>query len=158
MCFGIPEVDQGQLYGRFPSLIATEELWAFWDKNRTALHGFLFDLPAGRTTLKRMRSRLGFHFHRDQWDFWRDRAEELKSLSAREFAAKYEVDLNLVMEWRLRVVGKTARKPGWWRAPRVMKTLLSDSTLSEAGKKLRISISQTKRLRDRAKAESTARP
>ncbi len=154
LLFGVPEVDQGVLYGLNASLIATEELWHFWDANRTELHGFLFDLPAGRTTLKRMRSRLGFHFHHDQWDFWIDRAEELHSLPAQEFAEKHGVTIERVFEWRRRIVGKVARETGWWRTPRVLKILLSDLSLSQAGKKLRISISQTHRLRERAKAEA----
>ena len=37
-------------------LIATQALQDFWIANRTRGHGFLFVLPAGRTTRKRLRS------------------------------------------------------------------------------------------------------
>ncbi|MBL8236397.1 MAG: hypothetical protein JNM66_03200 [Bryobacterales bacterium] len=154
LLFGIPEVDQGVLYGLNFSLIATQELWDFWDANRTELHGFVFDLSAGRTTLKRMRSRLGFHFRHDHWDFWMDRADELNSLPTYVFAEKYGVTEQRVREWRYRVLGQTARDIGWWRKPRVLKILLSELSLSQAGKKLGISISQAHRLRKRAIAEA----
>jgi DNA-directed RNA polymerase specialized sigma subunit len=59
----------------------------------------------------------------------------------------------VAFERRLKMVGKRAREIGWWRKPRVRKILLSDVTLSEAGRKLGISTSQSKRLRDRAKQD-----
>lgn len=150
LLYGVREDDHP---GGRHHLIATDELYRFWDANRTKSHGFLFDLPGGRTTLKRMRKRLGFHFHNDSWNFWLDRTAELEALSAREFAAKYEVSFDMVSEWRLKVLGRTAREPNWWRKKKVLKVLLSGITLREVGMKLDISISQAKRLRDRLKQE-----
>lgn len=136
-----------------PRLIATQALWDFWDANCTKMHGFLFDLPAGRTTLKRMRKKLGFNWHDDTDDFWQERIEDLASLPVREFAAKHAVAADVVSDRRRQLVGKRARDIGWWRKPKHLKILLSDRTLSQAGRKLGIGISQTKRLRDRAKQE-----
>jgi len=130
-------------------LIATKPLVAFWQANQTT-RGEIFDLPAGRTTLKRMRRRLGFHYYDDLSEFWWERAEDLQTLSAREFALRHKVDLPVVFETRRKLLGKVARDPDWWRKPRPLKILRSKITLREMGEKLNISISQAKRLRDRA--------
>src|ERR1022692_1313838 len=58
---GEPEPRLGSYRGGLPRLIATQPLIDFWEANRTKRDGVLFDLPAGRTTLKRVRRHLGFH-------------------------------------------------------------------------------------------------
>jgi hypothetical protein len=151
--FGTPANDHGAFRGGMPRLIATRSLRTFWEVNRTKGHGFLFDLPAGRTTLKRIRKRLGFNYNDDVTEFWTERIEDLESLPVREFAEMHGVVKKVAFERRLKMVGKRAREIGWWRKPRVRKILLSDVTLSEAGRKLGISTSQSKRLRDRAKQD-----
>jgi hypothetical protein len=151
--FGIPANNHGAYHGGLPRLIVTKALRDFWQANRTKGHGFLFDLPAGRTTLKRARKRLGFHYLDDLTEFWTDRIEDLESLPAREFAAKHGVELDVAFDRRLRMVGKRARAIGWWRKPKIRKILLSGLSLSQVGLKLDISISQAKRLRDQAKQE-----
>ena len=93
LCFGIPAEDHGAYKGGTMRLIATQALQDFRIANRTRGHGFLFDLPAGRTTRKRLRRRLGFNFRDDTADFWQDRMADLDSLAAREFAAKFDVDV-----------------------------------------------------------------
>jgi len=152
--FGTPANDHGAYRGGPPRQIATNALRKFWQVNRTKGHGFLYDLPAGRTTLKRVRKRLGFHYLDDLTEFWTDRIEDLGSLPAREFAEKHGVEVDVAFERRLTMVGKRAREIGWWRKPKIRKILLSGLTLSQVGRKLGISISQSKRLRDRAKQES----
>ena len=151
--FGHPANDHGAYWGGLPPLIATEALRDFWDANRTVGHGFLFDLPAGRTTLKRVRRRLGFNFLNDATDFWTGRIEDLASLPTREFAIRHGVDVHVTREWRLKIVGKRAREFGWWRTPSICEILLSRLTLSQVGRKLGIGTSHAKRLRDRAKQE-----
>jgi len=153
LCFGSPASDHGVFSSGPPRLIATKPLWDFWDANRTKSHGFLFDLPAGRTTLKRLRRRLGFNYHDDTWDFWTNRIEDLASLRPSEFAAKHEVARDAASDWRMKMVGRRARKTGWWRKAKVRKVLLSGLTLIETGRKLGISISHASRLRDRARLE-----
>jgi len=151
--FGTPANNHGAYRGGLPRLIATKPLHDFWEVNRACGHGFFFDLPAGRTTLKRVRKRLGFHYIHDRTEFWTDRFEDLSSLSAREFAVKHGVHVDEVLDWRLRIVGKRARPLDWWRKPKVRKILLSELTLIKIGRKLDISTSHAKRLRDRAQQE-----
>jgi hypothetical protein len=152
--FGRPSNDHGAAcYGGMPSLIATEALRDFWHVNRTVGHGFIYDLPAGRSTLKRVRKRLGFHFLDDVKEFWMDHIEELGALRPGEFAARYGVDVFVALAWRLKLLGQRARPIGWWRTPDTLEILLSRMTLIKAGRKLGIGITHTKRLRDRAKQE-----
>ena len=91
----------------------------------------IFDLPAGRTTLKQVRRRLGFNVLKDKLKFWKERIHDLKTLSAREFAARHNVNVQVVFDTRTKVVGRRARPLGWWRKPRTLKLLLSDIALRE---------------------------
>jgi hypothetical protein len=134
-------------------LIPTPELHHFWDMNRAKPNGLIYDLPAGRTTLKRARKKLGFNFPEEVTEFWTNRVDDLQSLSAHEFVEKHGVTHCAATGRRHAIFGNRTRPAGWWRKPRYIEILLSDLTLDQAGKKLGISISQTHRLRRRAKAE-----
>jgi hypothetical protein len=151
LLFGSPDHHLGSYRGGLPRLIATQSLVDFWDANRTRRDGVLFDLPAGRTTLKRARRRLGFHSLDDLSEFWREHIEDLEALSAREFAVRHNVDIDVVFDTRTKLLGRRARQVGWWRKPRPLKILRSNIPLREMGEKLGISITQAKRLRDRAR-------
>ena len=153
LLFGSPTPRLGSYRGGFPRLIATQPLVDFWETNRAKHGGILFDLPAGRTTLKRVRHRLGFNYLDDLSDFWQERIEDLETLSAREFATRHKVDVHVASETRFKLLGRRARKLGWWRKARPLKILRSNITLREKGEKLNISISQAKRLSDRAGQE-----
>jgi hypothetical protein len=153
LCFGTPARDHGSFGGGLPRLIATKPLWDFWDANRTQGNGILFDLPAGRTTLKRVRARVGFNFVDDRREFWMDRIKDLDSLTGREFAARHGVGAKVAADWRAMIVGRRTRPTGWWRKAKVRRILLAGLTLIETGRKLGIGISHAKRLRDRAKLE-----
>src|ERR1035438_59695 len=83
LLFGSPEPRLGSYRGGLPRLIATQPLIDFWEANRTKRDGVLFDLPAGRTTLKRVRRRFGFNNLDDIAEFWMERIEDLDELSAR---------------------------------------------------------------------------
>ena len=63
------------------------------------------DLPAGRTTLKRLRRRLGFHYFEDKSEFWWDRIGDLETYSAREFAKLHDVDVQVVFDTRTKLLG-----------------------------------------------------
>jgi hypothetical protein len=152
--FGTPENNHGAYRGGLPRLIATQALRDFWEANRIKGHGFLFDLPAGATTLKRLRRRLGFNFRDDTTEFWTARKEDLDSLRTCEFAARHGVNTEVAFDWRRKIIGIRARPIGWWRKPKFRKVLLADLTLIEVGRKLGIGISHAKRLRDRARLES----
>jgi hypothetical protein len=154
LCFGTAANDHGAFRGGPPRLIATEALRDFWEANSIKGHGFLYDLPAGRTTLKRVRKRLGFNQREDTRDFFADHAEDLESLSVREFAARHGIAREVACDWRRRIVGRRTRPGGWWRKAKFLKILRADLTLIEMGRRLGIGISHAKRVRDRARLEA----
>lgn len=153
LLFGSPDSRLGSYKGGLPRLIATKPLLDFWKANRAKRGGVVFDLPAGRTTLKRVRRRLGFNYLDELSEFWDERIEDLEALSAREFAMRHKVDIQVVFETRRKLLGNVARNPGWWRKPRPLKILRSKITLREVGERLGISTSHAKRLRDRARLQ-----
>jgi hypothetical protein len=130
-------------------LLATQPLVDFWEANRLNHDGMVFDLPAGRTTLKRLRRRLGFNYFGALSEFWQERIEDLKTLSAREFAKRHDVNLEVVFDTRRKLLGIRARPLDWWKKPLPLQVLRSKIPLREVGEKLGISISHAKRLRDR---------
>lgn len=139
-----------------PRLIPSQALKDFWEEHKTERNGIIYDLPAGRTTLKRARSRLGFHSGNDVARFWKLRLYDLRKLSTREFAARHNVSVDRVVETRYKLLGRQARELGWWREPEVLKVLLSDITLREKGEKLGIGTSHALRLSRRARKEQQA--
>jgi hypothetical protein len=141
--------------GGLPHLIVTKELRDYWRDNREKSHGVLYDLPAGRSTLRRARTRLRFNQREARREFWMDRVEDLATMPIREFAAKHDVSPDVAFDWRFRLVGYRARPLGWWRTPETIKILLSDMTLSQVGRELGIGTSHAMRLRRRAKQESS---
>jgi hypothetical protein len=155
--FGTPENNHGAYRGGPARLIATQALCDFWEANQIKGHGFLFDLPAGATTLKRLRRRLGFNFRTDTREFYSDRREDLDSLPPREFATKHGVGPLVAFDWRRRIVGIRARPIGWWRKAKFRRILLANLTLIETGRKLGVGTTHAKRLRDRARLESQLR-
>jgi hypothetical protein len=152
--FGTPN-DHGahRVCGNRRTMIVTEPLANFWYDNRLKGDGFLFDLPAGRSTVKRARRKLGLNFVDDRTEFWADRFDDLGSLSVREFAARHDVSQDVASHWRLKMVGPVARQLDWWRTPRIRTVLLSGTTLIRIGRKLGISTSHAFRLRIKAREE-----
>jgi hypothetical protein len=136
-----------------PAIIATQDLLDYWEANKTRQDKTLFDLPAGRTTLKRVRQRYGFHVVIDKDDFFREHIDDLRILSITQFAAKHGLNPCVVAQARIKTIGRTARQVGWWREPRVINILLSRLTLREMGEKLGVGTSQAWRLRERGRAE-----
>jgi hypothetical protein len=138
-------------------LIYSNELKAFWERCALKYDGTIFDLPAGRTTLKRARVALGFNWDKDSEKFWRKHQHDMKTLTPREFAKKHK-DRDLTGDrmkaWRLRIVGGRARPSGWWTKPEVLGLLLSEEkSLNQVRAELKekISTSQAFRLRLKAK-------
>jgi len=67
LLFGYPTKAHRRIYAKYnkTGLIPTAELVAYWEAHR--IEDYVnFDLPAGETTLKRLRQRLGFNVKRDQ--------------------------------------------------------------------------------------------
>lgn len=155
LMFGNKTLDHGPNWIGLPRLICTKELYDFWDQNRVKGEGFLFSLPAGRTTLKRLRKRYRFNFDNDVDKLWQDRLEDLKSMKPRDFAKKYEIKLSQAFDRRTQLLGRRARQLGWWRTSETIALLRSGLTLREIGEQLNISTSQVHRLRRRAEAEAS---
>jgi hypothetical protein len=137
-------------------IIATKELRKFWDVNRTRHDGLIYDLPVGRSTVKRVRRRLQFNFREDWCKFWQDRIDDLKTLSARDFGAKHKIDYHVVNEMRFKILGRRARQLGWWREPAVLDILLAETTHRAAARELGIGTSHVFRLREQARKEMQA--
>ncbi len=146
----------GSYMGGGPNrLIVTPALLAYWEVRRFQ-EGETYDLPAGRTTIKRVRQRLKFNFFRDRSARWRQRLPDLKILPIREFAKRYDVPIDIAKAWRFHLLGRSARLLNWWHDPAVLEVLLSGKTLRAIGETLGISTSQVHRLRSRAQEFTSA--
>jgi hypothetical protein len=153
--YGYPET---KFFGLGPQrLISTRELFDFWEKYRTSTEFVTYDLPIGRTTIKRARKRLGFNFRTDTSKFWMDRLEELKAMPVREFAAKHGVNAAVAGDMRRKLVGNTARPVGWWNKPTILQYLRSGVTLTQICEKLGVKHTQACRLRTMAQQKGNAK-
>lgn len=143
--YGYPE---NKIFGYGPQrLISTRELVDFWEKYRTSTEFLTYDLPVGRTTIKRARKRLGFNFRVDTSKFWMDRLEELKTLPVRDFAAKHGVSPGIVFDTRRKLLGKVSRDSFWWNKPAILAYLRSGASLDQIAAKLGVKHTQACRLR-----------
>ncbi|MBV8905212.1 MAG: hypothetical protein JOZ22_16410 [Acidobacteriia bacterium] len=156
LLFGSPESRVQPLPTGLPRLIPTQALKDFWEANKMLHDSTVNDLPAGRTTLKRVRSRFGFDVRKDATKYWKKHIDDLRVLSAPQVAAKHQINDCVIRHVRFKLLGKTTREIGWWREPRVINILLSPLTLREIGGKLGIGTSQAWRLRQRARAEQAS--
>jgi len=131
-------------------LIATPALVAYWEVNRTN-EGAVNDLPAGRSTLKRIRKRLRFDFFQDRRNLWKKRTGDMKTLPTGEFADRYNVPTEQANDWRMRLVGRVARPLDWWQHPEALAILRNPGiTRTAMAKALNIGTSHAHRLRLRA--------
>ena len=157
LLFGLPANSHlpGKVLGGPARLIATPALVAYWEINRFN-EGASYDLPAGRSTLKRLRKRLRFNFFTDRRKRWEKLTAELKTLPTCEFAERYQVSKEMTNHWRLDLLGRTARPLGWWHHPHAL-AVLRNTTLKfrEVAHALDISITHAKRLRTLALAFDT---
>ncbi len=151
--YGSPVDRRGPNHGNgLCRLIDTRELFDFWDRNRLKIDGTVFNLPAGRTTLKRARARMGFNNREDYDQFWMDHMDELRELTPLQFGRKYGIAKAVVKDWRFKLLGRTARELGWWKTPGTIRILTAGLTFKETGKLLGIGITHAKRLRTQAQA------
>ncbi len=153
MYYGTPSSRRGASPGGKPHLIASIGLMEFWHENGTRGRGFLFDLPAGYSTLKSLRARLGFNFRDDTDAFWNARIGDLMSLSTTQFASRHDVTASAAAHWRYKIFGSITRPKGWWNTRKVVAVLVSGQRLAIIGKKLGISTSHAFRLRAQARRQ-----
>lgn len=156
LLFGSPESRVQPLPTGLPRLIATQSLKDFWEANKMLCDRTVYDLPAGRSTIKRMRRRLGFDVGKDAVKYWKEHIDDLRTLTAPEVAAKHQINACVIRQVRQKLIGKMTREIGWWREPRVLNILLSPLSLSQVGKKLGIGTSQAWRLRQRVQQEQAS--
>jgi len=146
LLFGLPATSG---LGRFIGpirLIATPALVSYWHAHRT-VEGAIYDLPAGRTTIKRLRSRLRLNFFTDRRDLWKKRTGDLKTLPTREFAERYGVPFHVASDWRFLLLGRATRPLDWWRHPAVLAVLRQPGVkLREIASSLHIGTTHAKRL------------
>jgi len=136
-------------------LIVTPALLNYWETHRLE-EGRIYDIPAGRTTIKRARLRLHLNFVRERTALWRKRLPDLQNLSIREFSKRHNVPVEIAKAWRYKMFGRIARPLNWWHDPAVLEELLSGKTLKAIGVNLGISTSQVHRLRARAQELTSA--
>jgi hypothetical protein len=138
------------LPGSIPRLICTTELREFWDAHKATYDAATYDLPMGRTTIKRARKKLGFNRGKDLSKFWMDRIHDLKTMTPREFAAKHNLTVSMAFDARARLLGRSARQLGWWKTPSIVQFLRSGVICREIKEKLGVSLTHAHRLRKRA--------
>ncbi len=128
-------------------LIATPALVNFWETYRTE-EGYIYDLPAGRSTIKRLRRRLKLNLPVDRRKLWKKRAIDLKTLPTNDFAERYNVSKTVSTDWRYRIFGRTTRPDNWWRHPEALAVLRKKGLkLKEIALALKITTSHAHRLR-----------
>jgi hypothetical protein len=137
----------------YPGVIPTQELIDFWEANKRKRDCTVYNLPAGDTTLMYVRRRYGFDVHSATDIFYRERIDDLRTLSPSQFAAKHNVNACTVYSMRQRYLGRTSRETGWWRERRILNILLSRLTYREKARKLGIGATHARRLSLLAAAE-----
>ncbi len=150
LLFGLPaNTGLGRFIGP-KRLIATPALVGFWETHRTD-EGYVYDLPAGRSTLKRVRSRLRLNYVNDRRELWKKRKDDLQRLPTLEFAERYNVTKERTNDWRFLLVGRATRPVNWWQHPAALAVLRKPGAkLREIAKALNIGTSHANRLRLRA--------
>ena len=134
-------------------LIATSELIAFWETHRYELN-FVNNLPASTAALWRVRRTHGFNFYRDRRALWQERVSGCEDLTIRELAERHNVAREVAADWRMRLLGRTARPLDWWHAPAVLELLRGPLRLRELANQLALDPSWASRLRKEALASS----
>jgi hypothetical protein len=142
---GWPYGCRGKGFGG-PRVIVTAELAAFFEARRLA-RGEFYDLPAGRTAIKRVRRLLGMNFYDDSAQWWIDHADDVFTMSGVEFSERYGIHESTVSKIRVQVFGRRFRDPFWWKEPAPRAILLSTQPCSMIADRLEISVGAVRRLR-----------
>lgn len=105
------------------------------------------DLPIGETTIKRLRSTLGFNRYQDLEIWWLERVVDLERLTIADFAARHKVSAGAISQAHKALVGGKQRPFGWWRSPDMLKLLHSKMPAAWVAEQMGISTSSVSRLR-----------
>ncbi|MEI8371849.1 MAG: hypothetical protein WCJ35_03335 [Planctomycetota bacterium] len=146
VCLGWPH---GQPRGRGgtggPSIIVTRELLGYLESVRETPG--TYDLPIGRTAIKRLRRLLGMDWFAENEAWWQERIEELSTMTLQKFAEKYGLSEGAVDLWRLRFFGRQLRPEGWWLKEPARELLGGDYPRTYVAQCLDVSLGTVGRLR-----------
>ena len=145
LAIGWPDGRRGKGYGG-PALIPTIELIEYWN-SAAVRRGAIYDLPMGRTAIKRLRLVLGMNFYEDVEGWWLDRKKDLDSLRGSHFAKKHGAHESEISQAHTRLIGPRLRARGWWREKTNAEVLLSSLPIREIAQKLKVSDGSARRLR-----------
>ncbi len=135
-------------------VILTPDLAAFLEAHRAPRDPLKWDLPLGRSQIKKLRSILGHHGKDDAQSWWMDRLEDLSSLTHAAFAAKHGRDLKAVQNASVRYLGLRDRASGWWRFDPARSVLLSGKPIAWIAEQLGCSAQAAAKFRYRLESES----
>jgi hypothetical protein len=130
-----------------PRLIPTKALYAYWEKNKFARDGSIYNLPASRSCLKRVRAALGCNLYLANEQWWIDRLTDLCALSGAAFSRRHSVAQSDVSIAHTAFFGPRQRPNGWYSEPAIKALLMSDLPHGWVAQKFGISIGASQRLR-----------
>lgn len=93
-------------------------------------------LPIGTGAIKALRSRLGINRQADAQQWWGERADDLRTLTLTEFAARHRVSLAAASREHSRRFGRINRPDGWWASGPEAEILLRDVPAADAAEQL----------------------
>jgi hypothetical protein len=125
-----------------PQWIITPQLADFYRSLRGPhmLTEVLIDagLPLSKERIYAQRKQLGLHRLADTDEWWRERIDDLQSLTLAEFAERHGVHKSSVARRRVRLgitrEKKQKRPRGWWRSPEIAAEFASGTNAAMAEK------------------------
>jgi hypothetical protein len=114
------------------AIILTRDLADHLTRHRRDKRLDMLDLPEiSHGAIKVLRKRLGLNRYDDARAFFETRTRDLGSLTSDEFARKHGVTAGAAEHWRLQLVGKVLRDPGWYLDEGVVEALKSDLSATD---------------------------
>ncbi len=105
-------------------VIVTPELMAHFEKHRRSPGAM--DIPLSGTTIKRIRSLLGFNKYQDLEMWWLDRLNDLHELTTADFCARHRVWPSMVVLARHAYLNEhRLPEKDWWKKGEMRDMLLS---------------------------------
>jgi hypothetical protein len=148
---GWPEGLRGKGFGG-PRAIATPQLLAYMELHSLDRDGSIYDLPVGRTTVRRLRRLMGMNYYEASYDWWIERMPDLALMDGVEFARLHGVHGAAVSIWRKELLGeKRLRDPFWWKEDPAKSLLLSGYPSAYIADRLEIAASTVRVLRRKLK-------
>ena len=93
-------------------------------------------LPIGAAVIKTLRSRLGINRQADARRWWDERADDLRTLTLTEFAARHGVSIAAASREHARRFGRINRPDGWWASGPEAEIILCDVSAADVAEQL----------------------